>query len=410
MYKPMWLFIGLRYTRTRKTTRLLSFVSLVSTLGVSLGVMALILVLSVINGSTAIMREETLKTVPHASITPAEPAQWAELLARLQLNSNIRQLAPYLEAEAWIRVQGLSEFAQIRGIDPAAELQARTRAGIAVTDAIRNLAPGQNGIVLGMNLAARLGVYTGDTLSLTPLSSLLRNDLTSARNFQVLGVSDLGFYASQNTALVHLADAQALFGEAFPVRLRVWVDDVFAAGQISRAAVSEISSRGHEVVDWQQSQASLFGALRMEKIMTGFMLLMIVLIGAVNIVSTLVMMVADKSADIAILRTMGAGKRTVMSVFMTQGLAVGVLGTLFGAGAGIILTLQLQNLSRGFENLINSTLFGDNVYMISHLQAELHWSDVFLVCLSAVLISLLATLYPAFRASRIHPAEVLRYE
>ncbi|MDT8429494.1 MAG: lipoprotein-releasing ABC transporter permease subunit [Pseudomonadales bacterium] len=410
MYKPMWLFIGLRYTRTRKKTRLLSFVSLVSTLGVSLGVMALILVLSVINGSTAIMREETLKTVPHASITPADGAQWPQLLEQLQVNDNIRQIAPYLEAEAWVRVQGASEFAQIRGVDPEAELLARTRSGATAPGSIQALSAGGSGIVLGTSLAARLGVYTGDTLSLTPLSSLLQNDLASARNFQVLGVSDLGFYASHNTALVHLDDAQALFGEAFPVRLRVWVDDVFAAGQISRAALSEVSPAAHEVVDWQQSQASLFGALRMEKIMTGFMLLMIVLIGAVNIVSTLVMVVADKSADIAILRTMGASSRVVMSVFMTQGLAVGVLGTLFGAGLGIVLTTQLQNLTRAFENLINSTLFGNNVYMISHLQAELLWSDVLLVCLSAVLISFLATLYPAFRASRIHPAEVLRYE
>ncbi len=420
MFRPAALFIGLRYIRARKASQLISFVSVISMLGVALGVLALIVVLSVINASTSTMREETLKAVPHASIRLADaPAGQAldsaeRLMPTLARQPGVLGAAPYVQGEAWLRSRGRADFVLLRGVQPEREARVGAVDSPRLSELLAELERNPDGIVPGTGLASRMGLTVGDELSVLPIAGLLERRSEQARSFRVLGIADFGFYRNDNTALVNLPEAARLFADAgdgsVAVDARLRVDDVFAAAGIAERAAAALPGQARQVRTWREAQASLFNALRLEKTLTGFMLLMIVVIGAVNIVSTLVMVVADKRADIAILRTMGAGRRSIMAIFMTQGLGAGLLGTALGAVLGIGLSLRMSQLTGWLEQFINNRLMPDDVYMISHLQAELQWSDVALVCSSALLISFLATLYPAWRAGRVQPAEVLRYE
>lgn len=422
MFRPVSLFIGLRYTRTRKKSQIISFVSIISTLGITVGVLALIVVLSVINGSTSMMRNEALKSVPHASVGVSDGTlPWEAVRDAARQDPRVLGAAPYLEGEGWLRYDGGGEFIQIRGVDPAYEDEVLQVDSPTFEQYMEILETVDNGIILGLRLANRLGVYLDNELTLMSLDSLIGRRLDEVMRFRVIGVADFGFYGNDNTVMIGLAAAQTLFGrpgeEGGGVRVRLRVDDVFNAGPIARAAVAgvdgELLAQGSaplQTSSWSETQASLFDALRLEKTLTGFMLLMIVIIGAVNIVSTLVMVVADKSADIAILRTMGASRATIMTVFVTQGTTVGIFGTLLGALLGVLLSLNLTTVMRTLENLVNAAFSPADVYMISYLQAELRLQDVVLICASALTVSFLATLYPAYRATRIQPAEVLRYE
>ncbi len=416
MFKPVSLFIGLRYIRTRKKSQIISFVSIVSTLGITIGVLALIVVTSVINGSTSTMRDETLKAVPHASIS-AGSGDWPGLRDALAVQPGILGAAPYVEGESWLRFDGAAEFVQLRGVDPHLEVQVMQVRNPDLDAMLQALADTENGIILGIRLANRLGIRLDEEVTLLSLPSLLNRKLDEAMHFRVIGAADFGFYGNDNTVMIDLEAAQTLFGldpGGQDVRLRLRVDDVLNAGPIAANALQTLSdpslAAGRASTSWSETQASLFDALRLEKTMTGFMLLMIVVIGAVNIVSTLVMVVADKSADIAILRTMGASRATIMSIFVTQGTTVGVLGTALGALTGVLLAQNLPQVLGWIEAALNATLSPGDVYMISYLRAELQVEDVVLTCLSALVVSFLATLYPAYRATRIQPAEVLRYE
>ncbi len=416
MFKPVSLFIGLRYIRTRKKSQIISFVSIVSTLGITIGVLALIVVTSVINGSTSTMRDETLKAVPHASIS-AGSGDWPGLRDALAVQPGILGAAPYVEGESWLRFDGAAEFVQLRGVDPHLESQVMQVQNPDLDAMLQALADTENGVILGIRLANRLGIRLDEEVTLLSLPSLLNRKLDESMHFRVIGAADFGFYGNDNTVMVDLQAAQTLFGldpGGQDVRLRLRVDDVLNAGPIAANALQTLSdpslAAGRASTSWSETQASLFDALRLEKTMTGFMLLMIVVIGAVNIVSTLVMVVADKSADIAILRTMGASRATIMSIFVTQGTTVGVLGTALGALTGVLLAQNLPQVLGWIEAALNATLSPGDVYMISYLRAELQVEDVVLTCLSALVVSFLATLYPAYRATRIQPAEVLRYE
>ena len=414
MFKPVSLFIGLRYTRTRKKSQIISFVSIVSTLGITVGVLALIVVLSVINGSTSTMRDETLKAVPHASVQSSSGLNdWTVVRNSLGSSPGVIGAAPYVEGEAWLRYDGGGEFVQLRGVSPAFESEVLQVESPGFRQLLDTLGQRENGIILGISLASRLGIFLDDEITLMSLNSLINRELDDAMRFRVIGAADFGFYGNNNTAMISLEAAQHLLGEgnaAQDVRLRLRVDDVFNAGPIAAAAVQAVADPDLSSTSWSETQASLFGALRLEKTLTGFMLLMIVVIGAVNIVSTLVMVVADKSADIAILRTMGASRGTIMSIFVTQGTTVGVFGTLLGAVLGVLVSNNLSSVMGWIESTLNTVFSPADVYMISYLRAELRSSDVVIICICALLVSFLATLYPAYRATRIQPAEVLRYE
>lgn len=411
MLKPVFLYIGLRYTRTRKRNVFVSFVSVISMLGITLGVLAMIVVLSVINGSTTVMRSETLKSVPHALIEIAGNASsWQELAGLFAGQKGIESVAPFLQGEAWVRHQGRDRFVSLRGIDAASELAVLDGASASLGQLMTQLENADNGMILGSRLARDLGIFSNQSVSVTPLRSLLRRSLDDAKGFSVLGAADFGFYGNESVALVQLEQARELFSDQ-RVQLRVKVEDVFDAAAIVQRASFNLGVEDQvRVIPWNESQQNLFDALRMEKMLTGFMLLMIVLIGAVNIVSTLVMVVADKGADIAILRTMGASKAAIMGIFIVQGSLAGLLGVIIGTVAGVLAALNLTGIAAGFENLINTVLAPERLYMISYLRAELIWSDVLIIAAAALLISFLATLYPAYRAARVQPAELLRYE
>lgn len=418
MYRPLPLFVGLRYIRARKRNQLVSFVSLISMLGIALGVLVMIAVLSVINASTSVMRDEMLKSIPHASLrVPGafhdEGRVDADWLNTVLAREGVAGAAPYRQGEAWLQFRDTADFVQIRGIDPALEASLKADGTLRLRQALEALEAVPEGIVPGSSLAGRLGLLPDERLDLTALDALTSRQGDRTRSFRVLGVTDLGFYGNRDTALITLAAAGELFvGDraAAELRLQLRVEEPLQAAAVVERVLAALPAAEYDPVTWDQNQASLFNALRMEKRMTGFMLLMIVIIGAVNIVSTLVMVVADKRADIAILRTMGASRAGIMGIFVTQGMGAGLLGTVTGVVLGVVLTDRMQAITSGFDALINRWLAPDSVYMISHLRAELLWSDVWLVGGGALLISLLATLYPAWRASRVEAADVLRYE
>lgn len=411
MLNPFSLFVGLRYSLTRKSNLFLSFVSLISMLGISLGVLILIVALSVINGSILTLRDDALKSVPHVTLSGGTvAADWATVREQVLAHQNVIAAAPFVEGEATITYQGRNVFLVIRGIDPRLEADVVSNPGGFYSELLGRLATTPGGIILSAQLAGELGTYNASEVSVIGLGSLLQRELSNSLGFEVLGFADFGSYGNNAIALVNLAQAQALYAEgpSSQVSLRLKVDDVLNAGQIAVEATS--SDPAMVIAPWNEVQASLFNALNMEKMLTSFMLLMIVLIGAVNIISTLVMVVADKGADIAILRTMGASRGTIMSIFMIQGLIAGMVGVLLGGIGGVLLAGNITALSLSLERLLNSIFSDANIYLISHLQTQVQFSEVLAVCVAALVISFLATLYPAFRASRVHPAEVLRYE
>ena len=411
MFKPFSVFIGLRYSLTRKRNFLLSFVSLISMLGVSIGVLILIVALSVMNGSISLLRTEALKSVPHVIVSGESFGEnWREE-ARLALTSaDVLAVAPFLEGEATIRHQGNNSFVRLRGVDPLLEANVVNNDSTRYAELFLELAETQNGIILGSQLAHELEIDGRSDVSVTALSSLLTRSLSDTQGFVVIGFADFGIYGNNNVALVNLSQAQALFvaDPGMNLQLRLKVADVLRAKKI--AGSINFAESDLDIQPWNETQASLFNALELEKILTSFMLLMIVVIGAVNIVSTLVMVVSDKTADIAIMRTMGASSATIMKIFIVQGLIAGVIGTLAGAILGVLLADNITNLSLLLEHFLNSIFSDANIYLISHLQTRIDLIEVLYICAAALLVSFLATLYPAYRASKIQPAEVLRYE
>jgi lipoprotein-releasing system permease protein len=411
MFKPFSVFIGLRYSLTRKRNFLLSFVSLISMLGVSIGVLILIVALSVMNGSISLLRTEALKSVPHVIVSGEGFGETWREEARLALSSaDVLAVAPFLAGEATIRHQGNDSFVRLRGVDPFLEADVVNNGSTRYAELFLELAETPNGIILGSQLARELEIDGRSDVSVTALSSLLTRSLSDTQGFLVIGFADFGIYGNNNVALVNLSQAQALFvaDPGMNLQLRLKVADVLRAKKI--AGSINFAENDLDIQPWNETQASLFNALEIEKILTSFMLLMIVVIGAVNIVSTLVMVVSDKTADIAIMRTMGASSTTIMKIFIVQGLIAGMIGTLAGAILGVLLAENITNLSLLLEQFLNSIFRDANIYLISHLQTRIDFIEVLYICAAALLVSFLATLYPAYRASKIQPAEVLRYE
>ena len=411
MLRSFPLFVGLRYSLAQKNSLLLSFVSLISVLGVTLGVLILIVALAVINGSIETLRKEALKSIPHVTISgPGLQANWRELRDLALSSGEVIGVAPFIEAEASITHQGKAAFIEVRGIDTALESSVSEPGGATFVDLLASLGESETGVILGAGLAGQLGVRSSTQVSLLSLGNLLRRRLDEGHGAEVIGFADFGLYSNHNTALMSLTSAERLFANdpGVDIRLRLRVSDINRAGDIAAQIFSDYPEL--KITPWNEVQASLFDALNMEKFLTAFMLLMIVVIGAVNIISTLVMFVSDKSADIAILRTMGASKASIMTIFMVQGLVAGILGTVFGVVIGLGLAGSITDVSLAIEQFVNSNIEGANLYLLSHLQTMVISSEVILVCLTALVICFLATLYPAYRASRIQPAEVLRYE
>ena len=415
MFRPPELFIGLRYTRAKRRNHFISFISLISMLGIALGVMALITVLSVMNGFEKELRERILGVVAHVTILGEANvlSDWRAVVSAVTAKEHVQGAAPYIHAEGMLTEGSQVSGAVIRGILPAEEGKVSLLATKMKQGSLDNLRAAEYGIVIGNELAFALGVGMGDKVTLTvPQASVTPvGILPRMKRFTVAGIFEIGMYEYDSAfALIHLEDAQRLFRMQDNVTgVRLKLDDLFLAPQIARQLQEELPGL-YETSDWTRQHANFFRAVQMEKTVMFVILLLIVAVAAFNIVSTLVMMVTDKHSDIAILRTLGMSPGSVMAIFMVQGAVIGVAGTLLGTIGGITLALNVETLVPAIEQFLGVKFLAADIYYITELPSDMRWSDVFRISGISFLLTLVATLYPAWRGARTQPAEALRYE
>ena len=416
MFQPLPLFVGLRYSWTREHSFFVSFITWVSFLGVAVGVAALIVILSVMNGFEAELRSRLLSLSAHATLELPRAAapRWREALARLVGMPHLHGAAPYLDIDAMLSRPPEMSGAVVRGIDPQSEgsltdLDAAMREG-RLTD----LVPGSNRMVLGRMLAYQLQVGVGDTLTvMVPGRGAHGGEIVPRlQEFEISGIFEVGLQEHDSVlALINLQDAQALRKVDGPAGLHLTFDDVMQAPRLARVAAARLGEGNvGGVRDWTLDNAAYFRAIRIEKGMMGLILMLIVAVAAFNIVATLVMVVTDKRTDIAILRTLGLAPRGVQAIFITQGVLIGWIGTLLGVLIGLGIALNVDVIVPALESTFGFHIMDPDVYSIAGIPSEVHARDVLLIALSALLLTFIATLHPALRAARTPPAEALRYE
>jgi len=415
MLTPYELFVGLRYTRARRKNHFISFISITSMLGIGLGVAALIVVLSVMNGFQKELRATILGVVSHIQVAGlgGRLDDWPALTEQVRRNPEVIASAPYVMAEGLLSHGRPVHGTVVRGIlpgleDTVAEIGSNMRDG-----GLDTLVPGEYRIALGIDLARSIGASIGDRVVLiapqgqvTPAGILPR-----LRKFTVTGIFELNNYQYDSAlALIHLEDAQKLFRFGDSVSgIRLKVEDLFAAPRVARE-LSETLPPEVYVSDWTRSHANFFRAVQIEKRVMFIILLLIVAVAAFNIVSTLVMAVTDKRADIAILRTLGAAPGDIMKIFIIQGALIGFVGTLAGLVLGVALAANIDVVVPAIESALGFKFLAKDVYYISDLPSDLQLRDVGIIATTAFVLTLLATLYPSFKAARTNPAEALRYE
>lgn len=417
MSLPYELFIGLRYTRAKRRNHFISFISVTSMFGIALGVAALIVVLSVMNGFQKELRGRIIGVASHLQISGPENSlsDWQALARFVKTHPDVQASAPYILAQGMLSFDQSVQGALVRGVlpeqeDRVADIGLHIKAG-----RLAALESGGFGIVLGADLARMLGAGLGDKVVLmapqgqfTPTGVVPR-----LKQFRVVGIFQVGMYEYDAAlALIHMDDAARLYRMGNQVSgLRLRLDDLDAAPRVSRDLARQLSPfGGYYVTDWTEQHANFFRAVQMEKRVMFVILTLIVAVAAFNIVSTLVMAVTDKRADIAILRTLGASPRSIMRIFIVQGALIGVIGTLLGVLGGTLLAANIDVIVPFIERLFGIQFLSKDVYYISELPSELQWADVLVITSVSLLLSLLATLYPSWRAARINPAEALRYE
>lgn len=413
MFKPLPLYIGLRYTRAKRRNHFISFISLISMLGMILGVAVLILVLSVMNGFDRELRERILGMVPHATINGHGPMlNWQEVAQAAQEDQAVVAAAPFIQGQGMLTHAGSVHGTVINGVLPEYEDSVSIISEHMVAGQLEDLKAGEFGIILGNLLARSLRVNPGDkvTLVLPEATASPAGVLPRLKRFTVKGVFKVGAQLDSSMALVHLADGAKLYRLGDGVHgVRLKLKDLFAAADVAWRIAAGLPG-SYWASDWTRTQGNLFQAIKLEKTMIGLLLLMIVAVAAFNIISTLVMVVTDKRADIAILRTMGASPRTIMLSFMVQGAVIGVVGTVLGTLLGIVLALSVSDVIAWLESLLQIQFLNADVYFISYIPSQLRLEDVVIISLSALALSFLATIYPSMRAAKVQPAEALRYE
>jgi lipoprotein-releasing system permease protein len=409
------LLVGLRYTRARRRNRFIGINSLVSMIGIAVGVWALIVVLSVMNGFQKEVRERILGVASHVQISGADARldDWQSIARIAAQHPRVRATAPFVQAQAMLSAGQAVRGAIIRGIlpdqeDRVADLGRHMRAGSL--DALR---PGEFGMVLGVDLARALGVLPGDKVAVIAPQGLVTPAglIPRLKQFTVAGVFEAGITdADSGLALIQLHDAQTLYqlGERV-TGVRLKLDDLFAARTVARELLAKLPQDAY-ASDWTRSHANFFRAVEIEKRMMFIILALIILVAAINIISTLVVAVKDKQADIAILRTMGAKSGSVMQIFIVQGMVIGLIGTLIGVVLGIVTALNIDVIVPAIESALQIKFLSKDVYLIPDLPSDLQFDDVAAVASMALALSFLATLYPSWSAARVNPAEALRYE
>jgi lipoprotein-releasing system permease protein len=415
MFKPLIFYIGLRYTRAKRRTQFISFVTLASVLGIALSVTALITVLSVMNGFVGKISERMLSMTSHATMSGlyGQLDNWQGLEQQLKTYPHIQGTAPFINGQVMINADRRVNGTVVSGILPDYETRVSDIADKMKMGKLSDLVAGEYGIVLGLEQANYLGVTVGDKITLISpqVNSTPAGVVPRMRRFTVVGIFQVGMYEyDRNMALIHMDDAAKLFRMDNTVTaLRIKMDDLLNAPQITMALAKSFEGN-YSVSDWTMAHDNFFQAIKMEKKVMSIILLLMVAVSAFNIVSTLIMVVTDKRSDIAILKTQGLTSASVMGIFMVLGTVIGILGTILGVICGVLLAINVPEIVSGIENLFHVKFLNAQTYYISELPSELLWSDVWATAGMAFLLSLLATIYPAWQASKINPAEVLRYE
>lgn len=409
--------IGWRYTRARRgarKNRFISFISSISMLGIALGVAALIVVLSVMNGFQKEVRDRMLSVLSHIEVLDSQGAMsdWPATAAQAQRNPHVLAAAPYVAGQAMLARDDVLRGALVRGIDPALEQGVADIGKQLLVGKLTDLKPGEFGILLGRELALALGVRLGERIALiapqgtvTPAGVLPR-----MRQFTLVGVFETGHYEYDSTlAFVHLDDAAKLFRVPGVSGVRLKLDDMQQAPQIAQALVQQLGA-GVLVRDWSQQNRTWFAAVQTEKRMMFIILTLIIAVAAFNLVSTLVMTVTDKQSDIAILRTLGAAPRSIMKIFVVQGALIGCIGTMLGVTLGALVAYNIDVIVPAIERALGLHFLPKDIYFISNLPSDPRWHDIATIGAVSLALSLLATLWPSWNASRTKPAEALRYE
>ena len=416
MFRPLFVFIGTRYTRAKRRNHFVSFISLTSMIGLALGVIVMIVVLSVMNGFDHEMRTRVLGMVPHATLESGEPINdWQSLAAKVKRNPEVTAVAPFTQMQGLLTNNGQVSKVLLNAIDPALERNVSIIDNFMKQGKLDDLTPGSFGIVIGDKAATKLGVGLGDKVtfvapevSVTPAGMFPRMKRFTVVGIFHVGAGELDGYLGvtnlQDLAKMHRWKPDQVQG------IRLKLDDLFQAPRVAWTIAQQLGEDHYYARDWTRTHGNLYQAIRMEKAMIGLLLLLIVAVAAFNIISTLVMVVNDKKSDIAILRTLGATPGTIMRTFMVQGTVIGVVGTAIGAVVGIFAALNVSAAISALEGLIGHKFLNADVYFIDYLPSQVQSQDVIMVCAAALVLSFLATLYPAWRAARTQPAEALRYE
>ncbi len=413
---PYELAVGLRYTRARKGSgrnAFISFIALMSMAGIALGVAALIVVLSVMNGFQQELRNRILSVASHIEVRGMPSlADWESVARQALANPRVKAAAPYVAGQAMLSAGDVNRGVIVRGIDPAREDEVADIGRHMRRGSLADLKPGEFGIVLGAEVARALGVTVGDTVvAITPQGTVTpAGTLPRIKSFRVVGVFEIGMYEfDSGLALVSIADAQKLWRVDGVSGVRLKLDDLFAAPAVVRELARTVVARA-ELRDWTQSHANFFRAVQTEKRVMFIILTLIVAVAAFNIVSAQVMLVTDKQADIAILRTLGASPGSILAIFVIQGALIGVIGTLIGVAGGVLLALNVETVVPWIERTFGVAFLDKSIYYISDLPSDLQRGDVVTIAVIALALALVATLYPSWRAARVNPAQALRYE
>jgi lipoprotein-releasing system permease protein len=418
MSRNVALFIGRRYASLHSRTLLVGFISLLSVLGLALGVAVLITVLSVMNGFDRELQQRILALVPHITVTSARnqtyfsDEEWQPNLEIIRNTAGVRAVAPWMQLQGMLLANGNTKGILLNGVDPAREEEVSIISRFMTGGTLGALQPGEFGIVIGTGLADLLDVELGDRVTLvstvvqiTPLGEFNRK-----RAFVIQGIFDVGSQLDSNLALVHLADAQRLYRQDNRIHgYRIQTDDLFETQTITDNLRMNLPE-GFSFTDWTYNYGSIYENIRMSKTLVGLLLTLLVGVAAFNVVVSLIMVVRDKQGDIAILRTMGTTLGTIRRIFLVQGFIIGLIGTALGVVLGIGFALIAGDLVAGIESLFGTEFLSSDIYPVNYLPTEIRVVDVAMVAALALLLSLFATLYPAARAASVRPAEILRYE
>ena len=412
------LYIGSRYASLRSRNLLVGFISLLSILGLALGVAVLITVLSVMNGFDRELRQRILALVPHLTVTSSRDQfffseeEWQPWLETIRNTPSVRATAPWMELQGMLLANGKTKGILVNAVDPVREQEVSIIDAFISGEGLEALRPGEYGIVIGTGLADLLGVETGDRVTListyVPITPM--GEFSRKRAFTIRGIFDVGSQLDSNLALIHLADAQRLYRLDSRIHgYRIQIDDLFDAYSVSENLRADLPE-GFSYTDWTYNYGNIYENIRVSKTLVGLLLTLLVGVAAFNVVVSLIMVVRDKQGDIAILRTMGTTLGTIRQIFLVQGFIIGLIGTLLGVVLGIAFALVAGDLVAGLESLLGTRFLNSSIYPVNYLPTEIRAIDIALVAALALLLSLLATLYPAARAASVRPAEILRYE